>query len=297
VFEGITSYYDDLMLYRCGLISASDYLQILGQNITRLLRTPGRLQQSLADSSFDAWTRFYKQDENAVNSLVSYYLKGSIVALGLDLLLRRISDHHLSLDTVMRVLWKDYACKHRGLAESEFESLVLDLVDDVVGADATPPVSAFFQRAVRETEDIDLADLLASTGIRMNLRGSASASDKGGVDAAVDVTRRARLGGQFARDDAGARIVSLPNGTPAHRAGLSAGDVVVAVNGIRTDAASLERQLARMAPGDQLTLHAFRRDELFVATAVLDAVPLDTCWLSVSDDVVMSSWLGGRDPA
>jgi predicted metalloprotease with PDZ domain len=296
VFEGITSYYDDLMLFRCGLITASDYLQLLGQNITRLLRTPGRLQQCLADSSFDAWTRFYKQDENAVNALVSYYLKGSIVALGLDLLLRDISDHHLTLDTVMRVLWKDFACKQRGLAEQEFESLVLDLVDDVVGADGLAPVRAFFQRAVRETDDIDLAGLLASAGVRMNLRGAASASDKGGMEASVDHSRKARLGGQFARDDAGARIVSLPNGTPAHRAGLSAGDVIIAMNGIRTDASGIERHLGRLAPGDTVIVHAFRRDELLVVTAVLDSVPLDTCWLSVVDEPAMRRWLSGADP-
>ena len=91
-FEGFTAYYDDLALARTGLISRSSYLELLGQTITRVLRGSGRLKQPVADSSFDTWTKFYKQDENAPNAIVSYYTKGSLVALTLDLLIRRGSD-------------------------------------------------------------------------------------------------------------------------------------------------------------------------------------------------------------
>src|SRR5690606_102576 len=78
VFEGFTSYYDDLMLLRSGVISENDYLRLLGKVISNVRRSAGRLKQSVAESSFDAWTRYYKQDENSPNALVSYYTKGSL---------------------------------------------------------------------------------------------------------------------------------------------------------------------------------------------------------------------------
>ena len=81
VFEGITSYYDDLALVRSGVITTDSYLELLARSITRLVRTPGRFKQTLEESSFDAWTKFYKQDENAANAIVNYYTKGAVVAL------------------------------------------------------------------------------------------------------------------------------------------------------------------------------------------------------------------------
>jgi len=87
-FEGITSYYDDLALVHCGAITAAQYLEVIGRAITSLMRTPGRNVQSIADASFDAWIKYYRQDENSPNLGVSYYLKGSLVALALDLTLR-----------------------------------------------------------------------------------------------------------------------------------------------------------------------------------------------------------------
>src|SRR5690606_22666560 len=104
VFEGFTSYYDDLMLLRANTIDMPEYLRLLGKTITGVARAPGRHKQSVAESSFDTWTRFYKQDENSPNALVSYYTKGALVALGLDLLIRRDSAGTHSLDDVMRLL-------------------------------------------------------------------------------------------------------------------------------------------------------------------------------------------------
>jgi predicted metalloprotease with PDZ domain len=101
-FEGITSYYDDLVLARCGLVDRREYLKLLARVITRVQRGAGRLRQSVAESSFDAWTKFYKQDENAPNAIVSYYAKGALVALALDLKLRLITAGRHSLDDLMR---------------------------------------------------------------------------------------------------------------------------------------------------------------------------------------------------
>lgn len=290
-FEGITSYYDDLVLLRTGLIDVKTYLEILGQNVTRLLRSPGRLHQSLVDSSFDAWTKFYKQDENSPNAIVSYYLKGSIVALGLDLLLRDLGQHRLSLDSVMLVLWREYAQKGRGVGESGIEDVTLALVESRIGEAAVQTVQAFFHRALRETEDFDLAHLLHRCGVKTHLRASESPSDKGGTEGKSDTSMRAVLGGNLVNDPQGARIQTLLNGSAGHKAGLSAGDVIIAVNGIRTDANLFEKHLSRYCPGDHVSLHAFRRDELFSVEVELSSAPLDTCYFSIEDEEKLKYWL------
>jgi predicted metalloprotease with PDZ domain len=100
-FEGITSYYDDLALLRCGLIDVTSYLELLAQTMTRVQRGRGRKRQSAAESSFNAWTKFYKQDENAANAIVSYYAKGCLIAACIDLKMRALSGGEKSLDDVM----------------------------------------------------------------------------------------------------------------------------------------------------------------------------------------------------
>ena len=114
-FEGITSYYDELALIRSQVIEEKNYLELLGKNITRVLRTTGIRKQTLVESSFDAWTKFYKQDENAPNAIVSYYVKGGLFALVLDLKLRELSNNQKSLDDVMRSLWNDFGKANIGI--------------------------------------------------------------------------------------------------------------------------------------------------------------------------------------
>ena len=120
-FEGITSYYDDLALVRCGLLQPEEYLEVVGRSITQLLRSPGRRKQTITESSWDAWIKYYRQDENAPNAIVSYYGKGSLVALTLDLLIRSRTDGRKSLDEVMRALWHQYGLPGVGVAEDGVE--------------------------------------------------------------------------------------------------------------------------------------------------------------------------------
>ena len=116
-FEGITAYYDELALVRSGCIEEAWYLALLAETISRVLRTPGRLLQTLAESSFDAWTKFYRPDENSPNAIVSYYAKGALVALALDLLIRRETAGAQSLDDVMRALSARHCRTGIGLEE------------------------------------------------------------------------------------------------------------------------------------------------------------------------------------
>lgn len=269
-FEGVTSYYDDLALVRTGLISRDSYLELLGQTITRVLRGSGRRKQSLADSSFDAWTKFYKQDDNAPNAIVSYYTKGSLVALALDLTLRNIGDGGISLDDVMRTLWQRHGVQ--GVTAEGLEQLIAE----VAGVD----LSEFFQQALRGTDDLPLADLLATCGIDYHLRPADDSTDKGGKPGGSrNATPRSVLGVRSGDDALGAKLLNVFDGGAAQQAGLAAGDVIIAVDGLRVSNGSLDKVIASYASDESVQLHAFRRDELMEFTAVLQPAPADTCYL------------------
>ena len=278
-FEGITSYYDDLALVRSHLISAEAYLQLLGETATRVWRGSGRHKQTLVESSFDAWIKFYRPDENASNALVSYYTKGTLVALALDLTLRRGTKGRKSLDDVMRALWERKGKMSSGVAEDEIEKIATE----VSGLDLT----AFFHQALRTTQDLPLAELLAEVGVEFHLRPAESDNDKGGKPAKMleaALQQRVTLGVRLADNSSEAKLAAVYDGGAAQAAGLSAGDVLVALNGIKVARANLEKQLTRYRPGDVLRVHAFRRDEIFEVTVVTKPPPLDTCFLTVSAD-------------
>jgi len=264
VFEGFTSYYDDLMLLRSGRITLDDYLKLLAKTISQVHAGCGRLKQSLADSSFDAWTRFYKQDENAANAIVSYYAKGALVALGLDLLIRQQTQNRRSLDDVMRLMWQRfgknfYRGRPQGIAEEAMPALILA----ATGVDAAD----FIARYVDGCEDVPLADLLAAANPGIKLRWQAAQSAPV-LDARVRMQNNQTL------------LAAVQEGGAAHRAGLSAGDALVALDGLRiSDEDSLKRLLAAYQAGDAVTLHVLRRDELRTFTLTLSAPALSACVL------------------
>ena len=284
-FEGITSYYDDLTLVRCGLISPERYLELVSRVITSVMRSPGRHEQSVAESSFDAWIKFYRQDENSPNAMVSYYAKGSLVACALDLTLRR--DGRASLDDLMRNLWQRYGKTGVGVPEDG----IARIASELAGRD----LSDFFARCVHGTEDPPLADLLADFGVTLRARPTAGAKDRGGKPA----------NGSLPRTTLGARVgaeqklaVVFPHG-PAARAGLSANDTLVAVGGLKATPERLATLLSRYAPGETIDVVAFRRDELMTFRLTLDAAPDDTFYCTIDTaaprDVEMrrDAWLRG----
>lgn len=289
VYEGITSYYDDLMLRRAGLITQTEYLRLLAETVTRVLRTPGRHRQSIADSSFDAWIKFYRPDENTPNAVVSYYAKGALVALALDLTLRLRTDGRCSLDDVMRALWTRHGQSGAGVPEGGLERVAAELS----GHD----LRAFFDAAVRGTDDPPFEALLAPFGIALQLRAAELDDDKGGTPVKPPSRARAVLGARVS-NGAETRLAHVQPGGGAHAAGLSAGDLLVALNGLRVSG-NLDKLLARHAPGERVQIHAFRRDELMTFTVVLDTAPADTCVLTMvenADDSTRArrdAWLDG----
>src|SRR5690606_18527680 len=237
---------------RSGVISQADYLRLLGKTITGVARAPGRRKQSVAESSFDAWTRYYKQDENSPNALVSYYTKGALVALGLDLTIRRDSGGARSLDDVMRLLWQRYGRDfYRGKPQGLPEDALPELVREATGVD----VRRFVARHAYGTADVPLAELLAPHGIALQWKAPVNIPS-------LDVRTR--------KQGDGLALATVFEGGAAHRGGLSAGDVLVAVDGLRVDApAGLDLLLAQYRPGDRVTVHVFRRDELRAFTVRL----------------------------
>lgn len=251
-FEGFTSYYDDLMLVRSGVIDEDAYCKLLAKTLNNVLRGSGRKKQSVAESSFDAWGKYYRQDENASNAIVSYYAKGSLVGLALDLTIRSGTRGKKSLDDVMRALWVRYGRDFytseggQGVTEAGLDALL----DEVAGF----PLKRFLDRYVQGTDDLPLADLLAPFGVGVQANGKKS---------------KLSLGARTSKDGQDCKLSAIVEGGAAHRAGLSAGDILVAIDGLRVTASNLDALLARYRSGDAVAVHVFRRDELMQRQLVL----------------------------
>jgi predicted metalloprotease with PDZ domain len=240
------------MLIRSGVISQQDYLKALGATITQVARAPGRRLQSVAESSFDAWTKYYRQDENAPNAIVSYYTKGALVALCLDLTIRLRTGSRRSLDDVMRLLWRRYgaddAGERHGLPEAGFG----ELLQQATGLDLDDEIS----RWAYGTDELPLAELLEHAAIS--------------IERKPGNLREAMLGARLSARNGELTIGSAMHQGAAHRAGLSAGDLLVALDGLRVDDRNLKAMLERRQAGDRVQVHAFRRDELMQFELTLD---------------------------
>jgi predicted metalloprotease with PDZ domain len=199
-FEGFTSYYDDILLRRAGLIDDATYIELLGKTVLQVQQTPGRHVQSVAQSSFDAWVKYYRQDENTINATVSYYTKGALVALCLDLTLRReFKTEGHTLDTVMRGLWK--RCKAGPLREQD----LLDELQAVTGRSWAGELQSW----AHSTQELPLRELLTGHGITVEAETSGMAQ---------------RLGLRVSEAAGSVQVKVVLRGGAGEAAGLAAGD-------------------------------------------------------------------------
>jgi predicted metalloprotease with PDZ domain len=283
-YEGVTSYYDDLFLLRASIIDAANYLDLVAENATRLQRAPARLNQTLEDASFETWIKYYQPDENSVNASTNYYVKGALVALCLDLTLRLRSA--VTLDDVMRALWSRYGATGIGVPEGGLTAIAQELS----GLD----LSDFFERALRSTQELPLAELLAEFGVTATLRACTSPIDDGGRTLARGQSPWAGLRLRPG-DTAIAHVIA---DSPAQAAGLAAGDQIVAIDGLKVTAQNWTRRLEVARARVALKLDYFRGDELMSTTITLSEAPLDTWTLSLNSDVPApmlarrQAWLG-----
>jgi predicted metalloprotease with PDZ domain len=286
-FEGITSYYDELALARSGVLQPRDYLDLFATTVSRVLRNPGRARQSIAASSFDAWTRFYKQDENAPNAIVSYYTKGALVAFGLDVTLRQQTGDRYCLDDLMRYLWETFGRVDIGVPERGIETALTQLTGQ--------SFAAFFARFVYGTDELPLHDWFAAVGVGYRTRPAETTGDDGGYrEEPVRSPMRPAFGGRFRVDAAGVCLTHVIAGSPAQTAGLQPGDVLLAIDGERVSGENLSDMLARVG-GDSATVHFFRRNRIATTQLPILPAPADTCelWL-LPDDTLEDALLERR---
>lgn len=260
-YEGVTSYYDDLFLLRAGIVDAAGYLDLLAVTATRMQRMPGAQVQTLADASFEAWIKYYQPDESTPNYAISYYTKGALVALCLDLNLRL---HGFSLDALMRAAWQRWGRSGVGVPEGGLESLA----QSMSGVD----LSAFFDLALRSTHTLPIIELLSQFGVNARLRATQGAGDDGGR--APGLPRVADLGLRL--QTGSLRVTTVLAGGPGERAGVHAGDELLALDGWRLAVADWDTTLSRLVPGRAVQLHLFRDGRLLDLTLISTPAPADS---------------------
>ena len=268
-FEGFTSYYDDLLLRRAGLLDDAAYLRLLNKTINQVDQTPGRLVQSVAESSFDAWVKYYRQDENTPNATVSYYTKGALVALCLDLTLR--AEGTTDLDEVMRALFK--RCKGGPMSEAD----LLDVLQLLAGRSLAPELAQW----VHSTDTLPLQPLLERHGVAVHADPSHMAQ---------------RLGLRVA--EAGSIVVkTVLRGGAAEKAGFCAGDEWLGVE------LPGEREGWRLQKLDDLALYAgtqlrmtalVSRDKRLLRLPLVVPEGVTTWRLAARDTAALTVWLGAK---
>ena len=257
--EGLTSYYDDLLLFRSGLIDVADYLQLLAKEIRNYETTPGREVRSAELASFDTWIKHYRQDENSVNSTVSYYRKGAVIGFVLDTAIRRETGGDASLDDVMRTMFQRYGkAENGGYPPGAFE----EVVEEIAGTE----VRVLVEQLVRETVDPDVDSTLAWYGLALNRTpaNNGNGSPPAGFGIEVDAAGSALV------------VTQVVAGHAAAAAGVLPGDELIAIDGNRVTAANYDRLLDRLVPGEPAELLLSRHGRLLsLAAEVQVAIPAE----------------------
>ena len=217
--------------------------------IEQLQNRPGRFETSLEEASFDAWIKYYRQDENAINNQISYYDKGEIVAMMLDLQIRSASKGAKSLDDVLRYLYDEFYKKNRNFTPADFQK-ASELA-------AGRSLEDFFTKYVRGEAEIDYNAIMNGVGLRLNV----TEPDKA----------KAYIGADLAEEGGRLTIRTIAANTPAYDQGLNTGDQIVAVDGYRASNAFLQSYLGERKPNDTVRLTLFRFDKLRDVTFKLGA--------------------------
>lgn len=260
IFEGFTSYYDDLILLRSGVISQKSYLDLLKSQIDRYLQNPGRLVQTVAESSFDAWIKFYRQDENSNNAGTSYYNKGALVALCLDLGLRLRGS---SLDALMRRLYEN---TQNGVQVNE--RTIFDLCEELTGDSWVEQIN----HLINTTEELPLDQLFPEFGLSYTLKNDKTLA----------------YGLKLADKPEGVLVQNAHREGVGAKAGISANDVIIAIDGLKATTKLIEKYAKQKG---NYSVLAFRRDELLSFEVTSDSINLTEVELIIEDQSKADKWL------
>ncbi|MCL1470985.1 M61 family metallopeptidase [Argonema antarcticum] len=247
--EGTTSYYDLLIPLRSGIYDAKSFLHNLGKEISRFLTIPGRKVQPVSESSFDSWIKLYRQDANSNNSQISYYLKGELVSLLLDLLIRERHENKRSLDDVMRQMWEKFGKEEIGFTPSQLQQAI----ESIAGMD----LSDFFARYIDGTDELPFDEYLEPFGLQVRSDSEDEQPPQMGLTA---------------KSQNGKEVISFVEiGSPAQVGGVDAGDELLAIDGLRVTAEHLSDRLKDYKPGDTIQVTVFHQDELRTLPVTLAA--------------------------
>jgi predicted metalloprotease with PDZ domain len=246
VAEGITSYYENILLRRAGLMTDKEYLDGLTRDIQALQRVPGRREMSVEEASFDAWIKYYRPDENAINSSVSYYDKGAILGALLDLEIRRRSNNARALDDVLRYLYNEFYKRERNYTPEDFQRVCEQM--------AGGSLDDFFRRFVRGREELDYNTAFNGAGLQL-LTTPAPVNGR-------TPEPRAHFGATLRQDGDRLTVTNVPADSPAYEQGINAGDQIVALDGMRTNLDFFNARVGEHKPGEEIALTIFRQDDL-----------------------------------
>jgi len=238
--EGTTSYYDTIIPQRAGIYDRKTCLKNLSNDITKLLTTPGRKIQPLSESSFDAWIKLYRRDANSDNNQISYYLKGEIVSLLLDLLIRNRHNNRRSLDNVMQEMWQRFGKEEIGFTSEELQ----EIIESVAQTNLTD----FFQRYIHGTDELPLAEYLEPFGLQLN-----KIMEKEPIP---------YFGARVIAENGKEMINFVEAYSPAMFAGIDAGDELLAIDKMRIKAEELNERLKDYQAGDTIEVTIFHQEQL-----------------------------------
>ncbi len=250
VAEGATAYYENVLAQRAGLMSDKDFLSARAAAIQALQSRPGRLQTSLEEASFDAWVKYYRQDENAVNNQISYYDKGEIVVFLLDLEIRAATNGAKSLDDVFRLLYRDFFKQNKNYTSEDFQRIAETV--------ATKSLNEFFSKYVRGREELNYNSAFDAFGLKLFTGEGAEA---------------AYFGADLNQDGDRLLIKTIPAGSPAYNQGLNTGDQIIAVDSFRANQTFLQSYIGEKKPGEKIKLTIFRFDQIREIEIALGGLP------------------------
>ncbi len=278
-YEGITSYYDDFSLFRAGIISFEDYLKLLSKTATRVFRGQGELKQSVIASSFYTWTKFYQQGADAINNIVSYYTKGSLIALWLDLTIRQKSQGKYSLDTLMRELWIHFGRLQRGTELQDYINIINILCEE----DISNELLALLNKAQR----VDLTSLLADVGIAYN---KVKYKKLNSLETTEQTDYAPFLGAMYQTQNLGVKITQVLEDSPAAEAGLAVNDLLIAVDNIKVTAKSLQQLADHLNENQTVSCIYFRDDQLQHSQLRFIDSPLKAIEVTIKDESLNEKW-------
>jgi predicted metalloprotease with PDZ domain len=281
-FEGGTSYYDWRVLALTGLCTVEEYLEHLAGELAYLDATPGRLFHALEDTSFDAWIKLYRPDENSANSTVSYYRKGEVICALLDLEIRARSAGRASLDAVLAHLWREYGAREAPVPEDAMQA-IFERASGVALGD-------LFDVWIRSAGEVDPTAALARVGLSLERSSHADAAS-------------CTLGVRVRNDGGRAVVSSVTRDSAAARSGIAPGDELIGVGGTRVEGTGVEATLRGRAPGDAVEVLLARDGRILSRTVKVDPPRLDVVKLvaarnaSPAARAAFEAWLGAPHPA